>query len=213
MGVMITQTFDKKGNLLEKNMPFSGEKETWSYNGEGNKVEYTTYRNGEPRMTHKYEYDDSGYNTREMWVRADGTIDYEFQYVYDDRGNMLEKNGMFNNTLNDRWVFKYDEDGNKIEEGHAGGDAVVYARFVYSFDDNRNVISKEEYGKNGELVRKESFTYDMQGNMTEEMEKANQYSRTFKYELQYDQQGNWTSRYVINEQGITNIKLREFIYY
>lgn len=201
-GNLIVRNYDKKGNVIEsyKEMIVGEEKtirdrKTWEYDNKGRKIDHTRYREGDPVIIYQYEYDQEGNMTKEIRKLPDGTIDYETVNVY-EAGNHIEKNGYFNSQLNDKWIFQYDEEGNRIKEGHAGADGVIYERFVYTYDESGNKIQELRYRGEGDYDNKITFEYDDQGNLIEEVQMigSEEVIQTISYDYTYDNKGNWVKK-------------------
>ncbi len=213
-GNLIVQNYDKMGNVIEsyREMIDGEEKtirdrKTWEYDKKGRKIKHTRYREGDPLIIYQYEHDQEGNMTKEIAMLPDGTIDSETVNVY-EAGNHIEQNGYFNGKLNYKWLYKYDEKGNRIEFGHTGADGVVYKKTVYTYDENGNKIQELEY-RDGVGGTKTTFEYDDHRNLIREVQLtgSGEVIQTISYDYTYDDTGNWVKKIrLLDGEGMQKIE-------
>ena len=64
-------------------------------------------------------------------------------------------------------VFKFNNDGNKIEESHYDSDGELFSKSKYTYDEKGNIIEDSSYDSDGGLKWKWKYTYDEKGNKIE----------------------------------------------
>jgi len=138
-------------------------------------------------------------------------------YKYDVNGNIIELSIYSNGELTQECIIKYDEDGNKIEEGCNYTNGEFSNKTTYKYDNKGNEIEKKffndrettntekhKYDKkgnkiesktyfNGELVNKTIFKYDEKGNRIEANTTLYSNREEFSFKTttyKYDEKGN-----------------------
>jgi len=196
-----TFEYDRSGHLVKKDhLNMEGTvyySETCKYDKEGNEIERNCY------------WTDNSMGTIILSQREDGTIEKEFQrslgrqgsqvtkilFKYDDNGNRIEQAYYKpDGSLNVKYVSKFDGKGNKIETDIYNSGDKMESRSVYKYDEKGNMIG-HGHG-NGESENALEIVYDKKydekGNMIEEIIDYGQRRSkvAFKYDM-YDKYGNW----------------------
>ncbi len=91
-------------------------------------------------------------------------------YKYDQNGNKIEES-KYNSvgTLDEKNLYKYDQNGNKIEWSKYS-DGTLDWKYLYKYDQNGNNIERSKYNSDGTLYSKELYKYDSNGNEIESIE-------------------------------------------
>jgi hypothetical protein len=94
-----------------------------------------------------------------------GKDDLRVWHVYDNLGNMVEKETWFaqENTY-EKTVFIYNDKGEKVEEVHMF-DNEPYEHLIFKYDDKANVVEESKYDEEGNLLEKQLNEYDNKGNV------------------------------------------------
>lgn len=155
-----------------------------------------------PEKRHSYKYDEKGNLVDEHVYNSNSTIYSYCTYNYDNMGNRVEENrskksdlnewGEFDisDSVNSKFVFKYDEKGNKIEAYEYYSDGKLHCRYGYKYDENRNKIEEIEYGSGNAILQKHTYKYDSRGDLVEENTSELDGSTNIKFIYQYDDKGN-----------------------
>ena len=136
------------------------------------------------------------------------------KYKYDENGNQIEESSYSNGKLVDLKKYKYDENGNQIEKSSYSDGELDRRSFKYKYDKNGIQIEKGSYFE-GKLERFYKYKYDENGNKIETNKFYSDgelgYSKKNKYS--YFKNKNWIKYIEYNEQNNpTYIIEREFIY-
>ena len=136
------------------------------------------------------------------------------KYKYDENGNQIEESSYSNGKLVGLEKYKYDENGNQIEKSSYSDGELDRRSFKYKYDENGNQIEKGSYFE-GKLERFYKYKYDENGNKIETNKFYSDgelgYSKKNKYS--YLKNKNWIKYIEYNEQNNpTYIIEREFIY-
>lgn len=176
------ETFDKRGNLIE-DIVFSEKGETSSeftnsYNDDGILLKSIGMVNHKPR-----------YN---FWT-----------YHYNDSTGTLTKSHAKSNLYKEKWVYKFDKEGNKTEEEYYDADGYLLSRKAFKYDEKNRLLEKIEFDAYDNLFEKVVYLYDAKGNNTTQ-NIYNADSEILKqYTLIYDDNGNLTTRITANSKGVT----------
>ena len=113
-----TYTYDENGNLLVRDKVQDNglnSRDEYEYDEYGNCIKTTYYHSAWGGSCNSYysEYDERGNITKETHTLPDGSIDYVYNYTYDQKGNCIkkiyEKDGEVYET-----VQEYDANGNLL---------------------------------------------------------------------------------------------------
>lgn len=144
--------YDKTGNLIDKNLnnPYDTipEKYIYKYDNIGNLIE----------ETHSKKYD---------------SIPYKCFYKYNNDGNLIEESSIFidkfenpNMIFKNKFIFKYDINGNRIEEICFQNDKLVQT-LNFKYNINGNLIEEAIYNKEHYLSTKKIYKYNSSGKIIE----------------------------------------------
>ncbi|MGA7160543.1 MAG: hypothetical protein WBZ48_06055 [Bacteroidota bacterium] len=131
-------------------------------------------------------YDVNGYTIEETtFNQNDGTVLTKTNYKYDEDGNLVEEITAKGDAKT-KTIYRYDSAGNKKEMVSYRPDGSVDRKGVYKYDDDNNLIESLGYLSDGRLFSKELYSHDSIGNV---IEQTNSIAR-FTYA--YDDNGNMT---------------------
>lgn len=143
------------------------------------------------------EYSTAGDLIRETRHTADGLLQYEYIYRYNDRGHMIEVTGQRRRReqlVPYAYTYRYDERGNQVEGIGYGADGSETSRYTARYDENDNFVEGVEY-INGDVVSKYVAEYDERNNLINESKYAvYRYKGSEGYQLEYKQVFSYDGR-------------------
>lgn len=164
-----TFNYDEKGNIIEKYVSLDGkhiEKYSFKYDNNGDYIEKISSK-----------FDDEIPPIKEILIR-------------DNKGNIIERKE-YSYFGNHRYVFKYDDKGNKIKEA------------FYNQGDTLSSVSLFDYNEKNDIIEQiDFFIYEID---TE--------NNTLKFKYKYDSKGNWIKQIVYINGSIEFIAKRKIEYY
>jgi hypothetical protein len=144
--------------------------------GKVKSVKSTTYEksqaNGELRATHVNieQYDRNGYEVESLLYNAGNALELKMKFVfkYNDQGNLVE-NCRYDpdNRLVMRFTGKFDERGFQTENYQYLADGKMNAYFKMKYDERGNKTEELYYGADGVLKAHGILKYDERGNEIE----------------------------------------------
>ena len=147
----------------------------------------TTWENGNE---HYEEFDKHG----NVIYAEDGSTEYEYEYKYDKKGNILEEISYIDGEESYTTVYEYDKEGNVTyyEYNDADDEDWSYARiYEYKYDKKGNIIKEVCVDADtDEELYTETSKYDSKGNLVSS-EYDDQNTVTF-YEYEYNKKGKIT---------------------
>src|ERR1017187_3186195 len=166
------------------------------------------------------KYDDKGLQIESRTFDAEGKLSGWRETIYNDNGHQIL--GLAygaDGKLNSKATLSYDERGFKTEDLHENGDGSLSSRSTYKHDDKGQCTELVMYKSDGSLYQRHFFKpeYDIDGTYIN----PNQYHQDLKrksLELEEnawerDAFGNWIEKWKYYKQKITNVWVRELIYY
>jgi hypothetical protein len=140
-----------------------------SYNVEGNRSEQIVYLQDGNVHTDVYIYNAEGKNVecRTYSNAADKTLDKFQRYIhkFDDNGNMIERIVTESGgSLTARFVYKYDARGNKIEERNYYHTGALGGKIIFTYNDDKKITSQTYYQGENSLSGKSVFIYNKKQN-------------------------------------------------
>lgn len=160
--------YNERGNLTKE--------EAFDYKGNLSNITVYGYIDGE--RASKYGYVKYEYNPPPMMMRPPSPG---------------QPKPTHDNRYTNKYRYKYDDNGNLIEQLNYGNEGKLRTRYVYIYNGNRK---EGQYYSDDSLYRKELFTLDAQGNEIEKTSIEPQSNTTTKYSYTYefDKKGNWIKR-------------------
>lgn len=182
---------DKKGALISKTTVRSSSRQRFV-------VAYINNQNG--KCVKEIEYDHKG--------GILGTT----EFIYNEDMQKVETlMTRAQSEFNKHYKFKYDTDGNLIEEISIDTNGNVNYIWKHEYDDlNRKVKSSEGY--NGSFENYASFHYDEVGNIVKEVFSGTR-AYAMEYQYQYDNHQNWLQKKVIRNGIVEHIVKRKITYF
>ncbi|MBD0724679.1 hypothetical protein B6A10_05760 [Flavobacterium sp. L1I52] len=135
-------TYNEKGNLIE---------EKWYYSGKNLSNKF---------FLDKYEYNNQNLITKMVRYRPDNTIFFYKTFEYDNNNNPTKISRFQNSRRTNIWIYKYDNQGNKIDEQYfEDGILTMWSKSKY---DKKGLITEQKGRLNGaeeEYFRKYTYEY------------------------------------------------------
>jgi YD repeat-containing protein len=175
------------------------------YDDKGNEIEYTEFFNNRenwyegPGATFRYkqdsgiikkEYDDTGNLIKKSLINMHNSADANYTFKYDKNGNMIEEDVYYNRDSSSikTTTYKYDDKGKRIEEKKLPQNGSGGYKITFKYDDKGNLV-EEASCKNKEVKYKYEYKYD---DMNKKIEETINYGHAFgvKYSYTYDKDGN-----------------------
>jgi hypothetical protein len=194
----ITYTYDRKGWLIRKDYHNSDSSiyltDKFLYNDKGQNIQRDGYKKDTILFTRSiFNYNAAGIDTQDAeynYLELGGSMLYIENIKYDSLGRDIRKTWTYyhGGIYKDRYDYKYDDEGLKVET--------------------------DRYYKSDTLYEKITYTYDAYGNATEEKSvRTDGETRDLKFTYQYDKRGNWTKmvEYYFNTPRVS--VTRTFEYY
>jgi hypothetical protein len=213
--------FDGNGNLTESREEYQEgipTKTVFLYDDKGNEIENILYRHNrekEVQDTTTSRYDDNGNKIEENYS---GYVKQKRTYLYDDKGHLIEMNlTTFSSrgNVNNKTVYKYEINGNMVEESEYRSTGEFMKNIKYSFDEKGNKTEDQEFKPEGILRFKSTYKYDEMNNTIEENRFGSTgnilKSTTNNYE--YDIHNNWIKLLIFENKILKAIAERKIEYY
>ncbi len=184
----IISNYNDKGNLTTqstyemKNSSFMVD--SFTYNSNSKLTESSTHILGQ---------------TDSMVKAIIGALAIKFSYIYDKEGNEIERNKylLSDNTLQNKYICKFDKDRNKVEENSYDSDGNLDEKLTYKYDKEGNEIERNEYDSEHNLKEKFIHTYDNDNNVIERIKYNADGKLDWKSKIEYilyDSKGNWLNQ-------------------
>ncbi len=131
-----------------------------------------------------------------------GDIYSNEELLFDEKGNITEKNIFNIESLEFKWIYKYDENEKKIEDKLFSSNGNLISRQTYKYDEKGNLIETNSLNDDGSLFGKLTYKYDKKGNRIESSWFNNDGNLDSKHTLKYDEKGNKIEKSRFNKDGI-----------
>ncbi len=191
-----TYKYDTERQLIECRMCFTDLASTkchlnkYIYEKEGNKIVVRHYEIREffpeagdgdyVRTKWIYTYDkEQKYIIKSEEYRGEDDLQEKITYTYDENGNLIKENCVYNNKEHSIITYKYNEKGNVIEK-----------KFWCDYYKEINKTIRFDYDENGNIVTELYASYE-----------GDKIYSIYTYQYKYDKKGNWTEciKYKIGE--------------
>jgi hypothetical protein len=160
------------------------------YDKEGNRVKEVIYSSkGDEEVLREYGFIDGNRVVKEQFNYGYGTGG-----VYPSGKSQAKPPDP---RYTNRFEYKYDDKGNRIEEIWYRNNGNLLGRRVSVYDKSGNRTEVVWYMKDGKLLDRTVFTYDESGSLKEESSTRTDTDMTWKWsysDYEYDSHGNWIKR-------------------
>ena len=214
--------FNEKGDIVEfitYRLKDTLTYETFDYDQSGKRTDYTKHKGGKRNISYRKisRYDEKGNLVLEQGF--DGSEKFKNSYLYSDKGKLAEIDYYIANNLNEKRVFKhdnntanvtvlnsadivtsymslkYDSKGNLTEEIIFDANKDPLEKRIFVYNDESKIISEVKY-RLGSFYYKLTFLYDSRGELVNVDEENIQNSRFIKKNFKYNDKGyliemNW----------------------
>ncbi len=195
----MTKTKYKNNKVVEKITKFPSEnnrlkKRIYSYDKNDNVIEEIAYENNKIDSKIIYEYSKTNNLINEIQFDENNDKKSEFKYVYDERGNQIEK---YRTKYGKRYksVFEYNASNDIVKQQLFNPKNELEQESHYTYDLNHNLIlQKNYYGvrRSGKLKNKVTYKYNDQNLKTEIITLGPDDLPTEKIIYEYDKFGERT---------------------
>lgn len=123
-------------------------------------VEYASYSGDYQLAEYEYEYDDRGNLSKLSWYDAKGLLCYD-KYTYDDENRMIKSKRIYSKSDSEHIKeYEYDKSGNvvKVEDISWDGEQVII--YKYEYDKSGNVVMVEQEDEKGDLESTTKYEYE-----------------------------------------------------
>lgn len=141
-GTTYSYEYDKRGNLILETTEVS--KDTFQYDDNNNMIVHECYLGGSLIYKETYAYDEMRNKLEHKKYKSDGSTKLIETFKYDTNGNLIEEN-----IANGKNTYKYDDNGYLIEKYNYSADGKYsdHMNYIYDqFDKTGNWIKKREIG-------------------------------------------------------------------
>lgn len=157
----VTYEYDDTGNTVSRKSFSDGvltSSEEYGYDGYGNQIR-SLQTDGTGQTIHRSEntFDADGKPLTEIGYAADGSVNSEKEYAYDDGGRLTAEKWMRSSRTNE---YEYDSEGRMTHSVHTDSEK----RQESFFDEAGNNVSTVVYGPDGKVVYRYEHTFDAAGN-------------------------------------------------
>jgi len=185
------------------------------YNPEGFEVESIQYENGQKGLISQYRTDHEGKPVEMNEYKADGKLNLQVVYHYDDKGNITEAEYLWGedrqiSELSENTDYYFELIQNEIftkvnyvneyrgyctQQDFVKADNGLSFKFIYKYDIHGNKLESAYYHGNGRLSWLTKYKYDRYNNLIESrLFKSNRIAVLSTYKHRFDDKGNWIYR-------------------
>lgn len=156
------------------------------FDSAGNILEDLWYDKDLVKTGTTYRYDGSGRLLLEKYF-SDAKLFRTTEYKWDKNGNKIEERSFHSDDKrNMKTVFLNDKHGNCVEKIWYKYDGAIQSKATLMYDGNKNRIEQRNYKSSGELEGFYTFKYDDSGNLIEERNHDAQKQLIYTHVYQYD---------------------------
>ena len=176
-----------------------------TYNKNNKLIEKSIYNSsGALKYQVSYKYDEQGNNTEITTVDSRGQPNAKNIFVYDNRGNMVERCSYGASTdmpPYEKHSYTYDSRGNQVGGSSTSNSGRVTTNYHYEYDDkgNRTVQDTHYSTPSGDGQAIWRFEYDEKGNITKHSSLNPDGSIKEAVGYKYDNYGHQTEEHSINQ--------------
>lgn len=156
-------------------------------------------------MSYRYEYDDLGNETKNLYYSRKGQILSGWEREYDPKGNPVKSVCYDKGEITYWEEYGYDQDQNLLCYARRGEKREKYQEHEYDENGNRTKTREYYYNEDGDLNNWCEYEYDAAGNLAREVRKfefreGDEIDR-YHEEYEYDSAGNTTKHTSYDEDG------------
>lgn len=170
---LLSVKFNENGDITERIIVLSGQKEEMIYDRYGIISEWNIYD-------------------------MEGKIKQKYMHLYDENPDRLVWNEYDKEGNYTKYISRYDGNNNEIECEQSNENGDCLQKYLYHYDDENRVIKREFFDQDEENPRKQKviYKYDNQGNCVEEHTYENDILHNITF-MEYDKNGN---RIALNQE-------------
>ena len=152
-----------------------------SYNKNGLLVKTRERGDGIFKLDHDYTYGINNRIEKEVFLRA-----FKHKHIYNDKGQLAKIVVHFKRKIWEVYTYKYDNNGNKIEECQFDENNALESKTIYTYNSNGKVVEKCEFDAKGKSGDRVEYRYNDDNTL---IEKIYCHSYGSKYVAKYDSKG------------------------
>lgn len=199
--------FTKDGGLLKVHYGNNGQYASMvSHKADGSIAHSSTYK-----------FNEKDQCIENCTFQGDGTISSRYEYLYDEKGNTLGHNTYYGKEelLTSKNRIIYDDKGFKIEGIDEDGKGNIMRRTTFKNNHKGNCVELATYTADGSLDQRIMCYDDYDANGDRKVkEKVAKRSEDFEENAwERDAFGNWIEKWKYYKSEITNVWVRELVYY
>jgi hypothetical protein len=203
-----TYTYSSSGTPINNGIKTSEER----FDQKGNRIEEIWYDDkGLSLLETTYSYNEEGIELKNVGIQSHKPFYNTWMYELNDTTRELTRYHSQYRINKEKWIYRYDATGNKMEEKYFDESGMLSSRFVFKYDHKGRLEEKIEFDAYDNLYRKSEYAYDEKGNNTSEQIYNADTELKKQFSMIYDEKGNLTTRFEMDAKGITQ-KMTIFLY-
>lgn len=177
-----------------------------TYDVKGNRIEEDQLYNEESlNFKSVFVYDSNGRLKEGVEYNYKGVVVFKWTYTHDAAMKITEKRVLPNEALFSTSVYRYDANGNLVEEARSHTQTANSFKWIYTYDEAGRMLDESFYlirskplpNKTGKSLNYKSvYSYGKEGHPTEKIHYGPtgglESKKSYRYE--YDAEGNWISQ-------------------
>jgi len=172
------------------------------FDKEGNLIEEVYYKqNGESNFECTHLYNVTGWEISTVEFKSGAYSNKRWLNGWEEKERLLTKIPFKALDSKEKWSFRYDSKGNRVEEIKYDEDGGIAYSIYLKYDNNDNVIEKLELDGNNNLFEKWIYVNDEKGNNIEATQYDSDNKLFYKYTFSYDYKGNKTDEIIYDSAG------------
>lgn len=201
--------FDQNGKVVKSKLidDYFDTRYNYKYDSVNQLIEERVFNTkGEVSSAYSHIYDKEG-NCTETILRSDGFVVLRYVYGYDEKGNRrtVVEYGKDDEILKKK-AYHYDAAGRKTKEYIYRKNGAFIRKILYTYDANGNLIKYLDAHPNGQIIKKYTYKVDAKGNVIEKCSFDTNGRIEFKETYKYDGQKNQTQFYKFKSDGVPLFK-------
>lgn len=188
---------------------------SYSYNAQGNRLNYIAYKKGKRNEQVISFYTSDGKLAIQdvyYWENKESATAYSYNTI--GKVSEITKIYLQQNNAETNTRFQYDTIGFDYNEKHWDGDGRLNYENRYEFDDQERLITLIQMDGKGVVLERYEYRYDKYGNITDEKNYSGEDGTLRHHETtyEYDKKGNWIKSTTLYNDEPYEIVIRKIRY-